>query len=122
MEYLIHIAILICIYGILGLSLNLVVGFTGLISVTQAAFYGLGAYATAILLTAAGWSFFPAILVGMVITAILSLLIGFVLSKFRDDYFALGSFGFNIIIYSVFLNWQDLTRGPRSWDHRLRSL
>lgn len=112
MEYLIHIAILIAIYGILGLSLNLIVGVTGLLSITQAAFYGIGAYATAILLTGSGMNFFLATLIGMVITAIASLLIGFVLSKFKDDYYALGSFGFNVIVYSLFLNWQSLTRGP----------
>lgn len=112
MEYLIHIGILICIYAILGLSLNLVVGFTGLLSVTQAAFYGIGAYVTAILLTSTGMNFFLALICGMAITAVMSFLIGFVLSKFKDDYYALGSFGFNIIIYSIFLNWQSLTRGP----------
>ncbi len=112
MEYLIHIAILISIYAILGLALNLVVGFTGLLSITQAAFYGIGAYVTAILLTSTGMNFFMALFVGVVITAVASLAIGFVLSKFKDDYYALGSFGFNIIIYSVFLNWQSLTRGP----------
>ena len=112
MEYLIHIAILISIYGILSLSLNLVVGFTGLLSVTQAAFYGIGAYASAILLTSTGMNFFLALLIGMIISGVASLLIGYVLSKFKDDYFALGSFGFNIIVYSIFLNWQSLTRGP----------
>ncbi|MBI5126500.1 MAG: branched-chain amino acid ABC transporter permease [Candidatus Taylorbacteria bacterium] len=112
MEYLIHIAILICIYGILGLSLNLIVGVTGLLSVTQAAFYGMGAYATAILLTTTGMNFFVSVILGMIISGVVSLLIGFVLSKFKDDYYALGSFGFNIIVYSIFLNWQSLTRGP----------
>ena len=112
MEYFIHLAILISIYGILGLSLNLIVGFTGLLSITQAAFYGIGAYATAIMLTSFGANFFVAVLCGMVITAILSLSIGYVLSRFKDDYYALGSFGFNVIIYSIFLNWQSLTRGP----------
>ncbi len=112
MEYLIHLAILICIYGILGLSLNLIVGYAGLLSITQAAFYGIGAYVTAILLTTTGMNFFVALVLGMVITAVLSLAIGFVLSKFKDDYYALGSFGFNVIIYSIFLNWQGLTRGP----------
>ena len=112
MEYLIHLGILVSIYAILGLSLNLIVGFTGLLSITQAAFYGMGAYTTAILLTSAGFNFFVSLLVGMVITGICSLAIGFVLSKFKDDYYALGSFGFNVIIYSIFLNWQDLTRGP----------
>ncbi len=112
MEYLIHIAILICIYAILGLSLNLIVGFTGLLSITQAAFYGIGAYATAILMTSMGMNFFVSVIAGVIITGICSLAIGFVLSKFKDDYYALGSFGFNVIIYSIFLNWQSLTRGP----------
>jgi branched-chain amino acid transport system permease protein len=48
----------------------------------------------------------------MIITGLISLAIGYVLSKFDGDYFALGSFGFNIIVYSIFLNWQSLTRGP----------
>lgn len=112
MEYLIHLAILIGIYGILGLSLNLIVGYTGLLSITQAAFYGIGAYVTAILLTGFGINFFLATLIGIIVTAILALIIGSILSRFKGDYYALGSFGFNVIIYSIFLNWQELTRGP----------
>jgi branched-chain amino acid transport system permease protein len=112
MEYLIHIAILISIYGVLALSLNLVVGYTGLLSVTQAAFYGIGAYSTAILLTRYDINFFLTVLLGVLISGVISFLIGFVLSKFKDDFFALGSFGFNVIVWSVFLNWQSLTRGP----------
>ena len=112
MQYLIHLTILFAIYGILGLSLNLVVGYTGLLSVTHAAFYGIGAYATAILLTSYGENFFVSVLAAMIVSAIVALLIGLILSKFDDDYYALASFGFNIIIFSVFLNWQELTRGP----------
>lgn len=94
------------------MSLNLVVGFTGLLSVTHAAFYGLGAYATALLMTSLGVNFFLSILIGMAISGLSALVIGYVLSRFDGDYFALGSFGFNIIVFSIFLNWQDLTRGP----------
>ena len=112
MDYLIHLATLFSIYAILGLSLNLVVGFTGLLSVTHAAFYGIGAYTTAILLTKFGMNFFVSLIIGMVITAIFAALIGLVLSRFKGDYYALVSFGFNIIVFSVFLNWQALTRGP----------
>lgn len=112
MEYFIHLAILVSIYAILGISLNLVVGFAGLLSVTQAAFYGIGAYATAILLTGSGVNFFVSLLVGMVISGFFALLIGYVLSRLKGDYYALGSFGFNIIVYSILLNWQSLTRGP----------
>lgn len=112
MEYLIHLAIFFAIYAILGISLNLVVGYTGLLSVTHAAFYGIGAYATAILLTQTGVGFFLSVILGIIVTAIISFLIGAVLSRFDGDYYTLGSFGFNAIVFSVFLNWQDLTRGP----------
>jgi len=112
MEYFIHLGVLVSIYAILAMSLNLVVGYAGLLSITQAAFYGIGAYASAILITSYGMNFFLSILIGMAIAALAAFIIGYVLSKFDGDYFALGSFGFNIIIFSIFLNWQGLTRGP----------
>lgn len=112
MEYLIHIAILVSIYGMLALSLNLIVGEVGLLSVTQAAFYGIGAYVTALLLTVTGISFFIALPLGMLVTGLVALVIGIVFSRFKEDYYALGSFGFNVIILSIFLNWQSVTRGP----------
>jgi len=112
MEYLIHLAILFAIYAILGISLNLVVGYTGLLSVTHAAFYGIGAYATAILLTKTGLGFFISLVSGIIITIAVSFLIGVILSKFKDDYYALVSLGFNGIVFAIFLNWQSLTRGP----------
>lgn len=112
MEYLIHLSILFAIYAILGISLNLVVGYTGLLSVAHATFYGIGAYATAIFLTQTGIGFFLSVILGIVFAGIVSFLIGIVLSKFSDDYYALGSFGFNVIVFSIFLNWQSLTRGP----------
>ena len=112
MEYFIHLAILVSIYAILGLSLNLVVGYTGLLSVAQAAFYSIGAYVTALLLVNVGFNFFPALLVGVLATGFVALLIGLVLSKFDGDYYALASLGFGIILYGVFLNWQSVTNGP----------
>ena len=112
MEYLIHIAILVSIYGILGLSLNLVVGEAGLLSVTQAAFYGIGAYATALLLLNFGINFFLAAFIGMLLSGVIAVLLGIVFSRLSGDYYALGSFGFNIIVYSIMLNWQSVTQGP----------
>ncbi len=112
MEYIYHLAVLFTIYAGLAMSLDLVVGYTGLLSVTHAAFYGFGAYATAILMTAYGFNFFTSVLIGILVSMVFALLIGFVLARFKDDYYALVSFGFNIIVFSIFLNWQDLTRGP----------
>ncbi len=112
MEYLLHLGVLFVIYAGLAMSLDLLVGYSGLLSVTHAAFYGIGAYSTAILMTMHGVNFFISILVGMLIAGLVALLIGAVLSRFKDDYYALVSMGFNIIVFSIFLNWQDLTRGP----------
>ena len=112
MEYIIHILILIGVYGILAISLDLVIGFTGLLSIAHAAFFGMGAYTTAILMTQTGVGFFLSLVIGAIITAVGSLAIGGVLSKFRDDYYALGSLGFAVIVHSIFLNWQGVTRGP----------
>lgn len=112
MEYLTHLTTLFTIYGILALSLQLVVGFTGLLSVAQAAFYGIGAYAVALMLEHTGLGFFPALIVAILICALAAVLIGLVLSRFRDDYYALGSLGFNAIVFAIFLNWQEVTRGP----------
>lgn len=112
MEYLIHLAILFGIYAILAMSLNLMAGYTGLLSVTHAAFYGIGAYAVALLMTLFGWNFFFAVCIGMALALAVSFVIGSVLSPLSEDYYVLGSLGFNVIVYSIFLNWQDLTRGP----------
>lgn len=111
MSYYVGIATVFAIYGILGVSLNLVVGYAGLLSVCHAAFYGIGAYASAIVLTRTGIGFLPAIAIGILATAGISLLIGIVLSRFRDDYYALGAFGFNVIIVALFTNWGSLTNG-----------
>lgn len=112
MEYLIHIAILASIYGVLALSLNLVVGEAGLLSVTQAAFYGIGGYATALLMLNSGVNFFLAAALGMVLSGLIAFLLGVVFSRLSGDYYALGTFGFNIIVYSIMLNWQSVTQGP----------
>lgn len=112
MEYIINLAILFLIYAILGLSLNLVVGYTGLLASGHAAFYGIGAYCSAILMTSFGVNFFVALAIAVAVTGAVALLIGIVLSRFSGDYYVLVSLGFNVIAYSVLVNWQSVTRGP----------
>ena len=112
MEYLIHIATFSALFAILAISLDLVIGYTGMLSVAHAAFYGIGAYTTALLLKTAGLGFFVATGGGIVLAMIAALLIGIVLARFRTDYYALASLGFGVIVYTIFLNWQEVTRGP----------
>jgi len=111
MAYLIHLAIIISIYAILSLSLNLVVGHTGMFSMATASFYGIGAYATAILMTHFGLNFFISILIGVLLSGTFALGIGYVLSRLGGDYFALGSLGFSMIVVGCFVNWQGMTGG-----------
>jgi branched-chain amino acid transport system permease protein len=110
--YLIYVISLIAVYGILTISLNLSVGYTGILSVAQAAFMGIGAYAAAILLTQWGFNFFTALLVGMAIAGLVSWGLAWATLRLKGDYYVIASFGFQIIIYNIFLNWINLTRGP----------
>ena len=112
MEYIINLFILFAIYGILAISLNIVVGYTGLLSLAQAAFYGIGAYATAILMTRFGMNFFLTVIIGMFVCAIIGFVIGAILSKFKGDYYAIVSAGLTIIIFNTLLNCEALTNGP----------
>lgn len=111
MNYIMHIIIMINIYVILSLSLNLLVGYTGLLSLAHGAFYGIGAYAATLIMLKFGFSFFPALFVAIVCSALLSLLVAFPSLKLRGDYFILASLAFQIIVFKILYNWMDLTRG-----------
>lgn len=112
MEYILNMGILFCIYSILALSLNMVVGMSGLMVLAQAAFYGIGAYATALCMTQLGYGFFTTILVGMAINGSIAYVVGKILSRFKGDYYAIVSAGLSIIVFSALLNWKELTNGP----------
>jgi branched-chain amino acid transport system permease protein len=111
MDYLVNLSILFSIYGILAVSLNLLVGYTGLVSLAHSAFYGIGAYAAALLTTKAGFGFFPALLGGMGLSGAAALIIGMVLSKFRGDYYMIVSVACTVIVYNILMNWREVTNG-----------
>lgn len=112
MDYVLHLLIVISIFSILVISLNYIAGFTGIISLNHALFYGVGAYATAILTKFHGFTFFPSLVAGALIAAVVAWVFSYPLLKLREDAFILVSLGFTIIGYNVFLNWIDLTKGP----------
>lgn len=112
MEYLIQLAILFVIYAILAVSLNLIVGYTGLVSVAHAAFFGIGTYTTAILLTDYNFNFFSSLILGILLSAFISFLVGAVFSRFSGDYYVVATIGFKVIVYVTLLNWVSLTHGP----------
>jgi branched-chain amino acid transport system permease protein len=112
MNYVFHILIMIALYVVLGLSLNLVAGHSGLLSICHGAFYGVGAYATTLLMVKAGWEFLPALSMAVVASAILSLIVGIPSLRLKGDFFVLATIGFQMIMFSVLYNWTGLTHGP----------
>lgn len=112
MEYLLHILVITGIYIILTLSLNLVVGYTGLASLGHAAFSCVGAYTSALLALNYGVSPWLGLIIGACAAAILGIVIGSPSLRLKGDYLALATFGLGVIVYSVAKNWISVTRGP----------
>jgi len=111
MTYFQHIAVLICIYAILSVSLNVIIGYTGLLNIGHAAFFGIGAYTSA-LLTLAGYPWWLGITMGAIVAAFFGLLIGIPCLRLKGDYFAIATLGFGEIIRAIMKNEVWLTRGP----------
>lgn len=112
MDYILHIIILIGIYSILSVSLNLLVGYTGMISLSHAAFFGVGAYIGALMALRLSCPFLLNVLVSIIASLFLALLIGMPSLRIRDDYFVIATFAFQIIAFSIFNNLISLTGGP----------
>ena len=112
MEYILHIAIMINIYIILVLSANLPIGMANLLTLGQAAFYGIGAYISAFFLMQFQLPFIVVALAVMLLTGLFSYMVSFASVKLKGDYFVLATLGFQMIIYTVLYNWTSVTRGP----------
>lgn len=97
----------------LAIAYNVLIGYVGVFAVCQAAFYGIGAYISALILIHLGWNFIPAMIVGMLGAAAISLCIGFPALRIHWDYMAIFSFAFQMIIYHLLLNLTGVTGGPQ---------
>lgn len=112
MDYIIHLLIIIALYIPFALSLDLIVGHAGILSITHAAFYGIGAYATAVLTKFYKVSFLPSMLAGIAIAMLVALFISYSLKKVKGEYYALASIGLAVIMYTLFMNLDFITNGP----------
>lgn len=112
MEYFLHILIISGIYIILTLSLNLILGYTGIPALGHVAFACVGAYTSSLLALNYGISPWIGLVIGACFASLLGIVVGFPSIRLKGDYLALATFGFGVIVYSVSKNWIDLTRGP----------
>jgi branched-chain amino acid transport system permease protein len=109
--YFLHLLILICIYAALSMSLNLITGYAGMLNLGHAAFFGIGAYASA-LLVMGGTPFWMSFIAAGMIAALSGLLLSIPSLRLRGDFLAIATLAFGEIIRSIMLNWTELTRGP----------
>lgn len=112
MDYITHLCILVTIFATLATSLNLVAGEMGMLSMAQAAFYGLGAYTSALLATHAGVPFLIGTMAGAGLALLVAALISLPALRLQDEFFVIATFAFQVILFSLFNNWTSLTNGP----------
>lgn len=101
----------ILILGLMAMSFNLLLGYSGLLSFGQGAFFGIGAYSAALMLQAGYSNLFLILLVGMLAAFAVACVIGFFSVKLDEIFFAMITLGFGMLLFSVAHNWRDVTRG-----------
>lgn len=99
------------ILGLVGLSVNLLLGYGGMMPFGHAAFYATGAYATAILLNMSNLPAFAVFLIAPIIAALLGALFATFLCKLYGFYFAIMTTAFSMLLWSLIRKWNNLTGG-----------
>ena len=110
-RFFLHLSIMVLLYALLGMSWNLLGGYTGQISFGHAAFFGTGAYTSTILLLRFGISPWLGMFAGAVLALLLSLPLGWLTFRLRGPYFALSTLAFAEIVRVIVFNWDTLTGG-----------
>lgn len=110
-QYLLTVTIKIGIYSILALGLNVLTGYTGLVSLGHAGFVAIGAYCSAILSMKAGMPFFPSVLLGMLLAGAIGVVLGLPSLRVTGTYLSIITLGFGEIMKMILMNWQSVTGG-----------
>ncbi len=110
-DYVLTLLDLAGIYAIAVMGLGILLGFTGQMSLAQAAFLGIGAYTSAWFTTHLGWPVWPAMGAAVVLSALVGLAVGYPCLRLSGHYLALATIGFGIIAQLVLINWKSVTNG-----------
>ncbi len=111
-EHYTDIMVFAGIYCLITIGLSLLMGYTGQISIGHAAFYGIGAYVSAILTVRYGLNPWACMCIGMAVTAAVALLVGAPSLKLKGHYLAMATLAFGIIIFIIFNEETEWTGGP----------
>lgn len=114
--YTLGLTNLIAINAIVVLGLNLFIGYAGQISLGHAAFFGLGAYGSAILSTTFEYSPWAAMVASAILVGLVALVVGIPVLRLSGHYLAMATLGFNFVIHTVLLEWDEVTGGPSGFS------
>ena len=112
MTYALHLAVMLGLYGMLVLAANIAIGLGGLLSLSTAAFYGVGAYLYGILVVKVGLPFALALPATVAGVAVFGGLFACITLRFRGETFTVATMAVQMILFGVFYNWTDVTGGP----------
>jgi branched-chain amino acid transport system permease protein len=105
--------LIVCALNVaLAVGLDFVVGYAGQLNLGQSAFYGLGAYASTLLITKLGIPFWVALIGAIALSCLAGTVLALFAVRLRGHYLAIASLGFAVITYQILLNWISLTQGP----------
>lgn len=111
--YRVYLATLVCVYIVSVVGLNVVLGYSGQISIAQAAFMGVGAYTTAILMDRYAIPYLLAVAIAVAFTTMLGFLVGVPALRISGHYLALATLAAQLIIENIIFSWDTVTNGPR---------
>jgi branched-chain amino acid transport system permease protein len=111
MDYLLHVLVMVALFVILATSFNLLIGFAGLFALSHAAFFGVGAYVSAILATQFGVAFPLTLLASIAFTALIGMLVALPALRIGGDYLVIVTLALQVIVITVILNWNSVTGG-----------
>ena len=110
-RFYVYIASLILLYGLLATSLNFILGFGGVYQFHHAVFYGVGAYGAALMLTKTGFPPWVCFIVGPLVSAVLSLIMGLICIRLSKLYFGMLQISLGSLVWAVIYRWYSLTGG-----------
>jgi branched-chain amino acid transport system permease protein len=111
MDFWLHVLNMIGLFAMLGVSLNLLLGYGGMASMAHAALFGVGAYTAAITARDLGWPFPLTMVAAIILTTILAGVVTFPALRVRGEYLILLTLAFQMVVYGLMLSWVDLTAG-----------
>lgn len=112
MVYIGFLLALVALFTAAAISLNFLVGHSGMVTLAHGAFFGLGAYISALLSIRYGLPLLATIPIAAITGGLLGFVTGFSIRRVRGDLFALATFGIHIIFLDIVRNWSNVTRGP----------